>query len=95
MNLGQAVKKARKLKGIKQGALAKSVGVSQTHLSLIENNKNKPSVDALENISKALKIPLSVIMWWAISKEDVSEEKQESFKLISPMVTSLIDDHLI
>lgn len=44
MNLGKSIKKARKIKGISQGEMAKKLSVTQTHLSLIEQDKSKTSV---------------------------------------------------
>lgn len=37
----------RKSMGLRQGDIAKKIGVSQTHLSMIENGKRMPSVDIL------------------------------------------------
>ena len=95
MNIGLAVKKARTKKGVKQYALAEDSGITQSYLSTIEGGIKKPSLDVLEKICESLKVPLSVLIWWAVDIQDVSEDKQDSFKLVAPMVDGLIEEYLI
>lgn len=50
MNLQQQIKN----KGLKQNWIAKKVGVSTTHLSLVLNKKSNPSQELLNKIKKIL-----------------------------------------
>jgi len=90
MQIGKAIKKARTAKGIEQGKLAKLCNVSQTHLSLIENDKKEPSFKLVRAIEKNLDVPLSVLMYLSISEEDISDEKKDLFKSLNPSIQQLI-----
>ena len=53
-NIGKRIRNARKLKAMNQNELAKSLGVSVSHLSHIETGKNLPSMDVLIQLCKEL-----------------------------------------
>lgn len=55
------LKVIRKGKNIRQGDLAKSIGITQTYLSLIESNKRIPSITIIEDICKELDCELRII----------------------------------
>lgn len=90
MNLGKSLKIVRKNKGFNQSEFSKKVGITQSFLSGIENNKKKPSIDVLENISSVLNIPLPVLFWFTIEEKDVCAQKAEMFKLLKPSIDKLI-----
>ena len=48
--------------GLKQPALAKSSGVPQPTISLIENGRLNPTEDELARLGRALGVPPSVLM---------------------------------
>ena len=48
------IKELRKSKGFKQSELANMAFTCQTHISMIENNKVRPSLELLERIAKVL-----------------------------------------
>ncbi|WP_238907458.1 helix-turn-helix transcriptional regulator [Clostridium sp. YIM B02506] len=58
MNIGINLKNRREKLGISQRDLAKVINKTGQLISLIEQDKNKPSLDVLEQIAKALKIPI-------------------------------------
>ena len=60
MNL-KILKEIRRGKKINQTNLAKSVGITQTYLSLIETNKRNPSIEMVENICIELDCELRII----------------------------------
>ena len=91
MNLGEAIKTCRKLRGLTQSKLAELSGVSVSHLCLIEKNKRDPSIAMVESISKALKIPLSVLIFIAAKKEEVSELKEDQLDSLSTGILELMD----
>ncbi len=91
MNIGQGIKKARKSKKVKQYILAKDSGITQSYLSTIEGGIKKPSLDVLENISKALGTPLPFIVWFSMELNDVPNEKLEAYNTISPIINNLIE----
>lgn len=57
------IKRIRKIKGLKQGELAKTVGISQTYLCELENSrKSNPSKDVLMRIAKSLEVSISELV---------------------------------
>lgn len=56
--LGRAIRAARELKGLKQGALGEMAGISQNHLSSIELGRDVPSLAVLVPLAAALDVPL-------------------------------------
>lgn len=57
-NSENSVRVFRKYRGMTKTELAAAVGISQTHLSDIENGKKTGSVDVLKRIAVALKVDL-------------------------------------
>lgn len=56
------LREIRKTKKLKQYEVAKTVGISQEYLSLIERNERSPSVENLENICNKLDLELRIII---------------------------------
>lgn len=92
MDIGSAVKRCRTLKQLTQAELAKRANISVSHLCLLEQNKREPSVTSLDAISKALNMPLSLLMLIASEGDDISELSSESVKKLSDIVYKLISD---
>jgi len=92
MELGSAIVAARKRKDMLQKDLALKANIPASHLSLIEQDKTEVNIRTLEAISKALEIPVPVLFFMAMSKDDVPEPKRESYGLISAMINGLIEN---
>ena len=54
--IGRRIKQARERKDIRQEALAEAAGISQNHLSHIENAKSSPSLEVLGKIMVYLEV---------------------------------------
>lgn len=91
MNLGEAIKTCRKLRGMTQSKLAELSDVSVSHLCLIEKNKRDPSIATVESISQALRTPLSVLVFIAAEKEEIPELKQSQLDDLSSGIQELMD----
>lgn len=91
MNLGTAIKTCRTLRGMTQSKLAELSDVSVSHLCLIEKNKRDPSIATVEAISKALDTPLSVLVFIAAEKEEISELDQGQLDALSTGILELMD----
>jgi len=89
MNLGMAIKIIREEKGFKQGDFAKMIGLSQKHLSRIENNHDDPSKKMLALISKQLNVAIPFIYFFALEKEDLIEERQSAYAAIRPQLMEI------
>lgn len=62
MYQGENIRKIREYKKITGKRLAELAGYAPSYISELENNKTTPSILTLENVAKALDVPLSVIM---------------------------------
>jgi transcriptional regulator with XRE-family HTH domain len=91
MKLGQSIKRLRVNKvGQVQSLFAKNIGITQTYLSQIENDKKEPSLEVLQKIANYLEIPLPILFWYGIEECDIKLEKAEYFKVLKPAIDSLI-----
>jgi len=66
--------------------------ISQTYLSLIENNKKSPSIEILDTIGRKLGIPIPVILFLSLNEEDVSKDRRELFSMLNPSIHKFIND---
>jgi transcriptional regulator with XRE-family HTH domain len=70
MDYAKAIRIARSIADITQGELAERSRLDRSYLSLIESGKRKPSVETLENIASALKIPFHLLTLLATEKKE-------------------------
>lgn len=92
MDIGNAIQTIRKQKNLSQSEFARKVGIDQSYLSLIENNKKKPSTKLLEKISSETETPLPILFFFSLSEEDVKSEKKELFKIIFPRIRDMVGE---
>ena len=79
--LGKRIKELRKRKGYTQEKLAELAGIEIPSLSNIENGKNYPNYETLENLSKALEVrPFEIYLF---------EYYHSQASLIKEMVNSM------
>lgn len=60
--VGDRIKKAREAAGLGQKELATMVGMNQSFLSQVETGRRGASIETLDKIARALKIPPSSLM---------------------------------
>lgn len=58
MTIGRAIQTFRVAQGIKQKDLAKELGISDSHLCLLEHGKRMPSAELLNAIQKGLNMEI-------------------------------------
>ena len=90
MDLGNAIKSLRKEMKISRKELAARCRISVTALYNIENNLSFPSKDSINGICSALGIPVSYLMFYSLTEEDVPEDKREFFKVIVEPVKAFL-----
>lgn len=90
MDLGNAIKSLRKELKISRKELASRSDISVTALYNIENNLSFPSKDTINGICSALGIPVSYLMFYSLTEEDVPEDKREFFKVIVEPVKAFL-----
>lgn len=90
MDLGNAIKSLRKEMKISRKDLAARSSISITALYNIENNLSFPSKDTINGICSALGVPVSYLMFYSLTEEDVPEDKREFFKVIVEPVKAFL-----
>lgn len=77
MDLGNAIKAIRKEKQVTRKELAERSDLSITALYNIENNLSFPSKDTINRLCTSLGIPVSFLMFYSLTEDDVPEEKRD------------------
>lgn len=62
MTFGERLRALRKEKGIKQGELAKRIGINQDVMSMYERNKVQPTLSRIEWICGALEVTATELL---------------------------------
>lgn len=91
MQLGNIIKKCRKLKGLTQSQVSATADISESYLSLIEKNKREPSLTALEAIAGALQIPVSILIFLSSEKNDISELTVSQIDALTSSIYAIIE----
>ena len=91
MNLGETIKSCRLARGLKQKELAERTGISVSHICLMENGNRQPTRSSLKLITKALDIPLSVLVFLAAQKShEIKDLDSDTTKKLSDTIMNLI-----
>ena len=83
MNLGNAIRKLRNEKGIKQKFIASRAGISNEYLSNIENGTKMPTIAVINKICDALEVSVAYLLLIAVEsniEDDVPKEKLADLK---------------
>lgn len=93
MDIGNAIKSIRTRKKITQKDLAAKCGISANALCSIEKNTSFPTKETINKICEALEIPVSYLLFFSITEEDVPEDKLGIFNALKePIQKILVDD---
>lgn len=79
MDLGNAIQTLRKEQKVSRKDLAERSNLSVTALYNIEKNLSFPSKDTIDRICSSLNIPVSYLMFFSITEDDIPEDKRSSF----------------
>ncbi|WP_028488889.1 helix-turn-helix domain-containing protein [Thiothrix lacustris] len=90
MNIGNAIKLCRTQKGYTQSKLSEKANISVSYLSLLEKGKRDPNLSTLQDISTALEVPTSILMFLASDKEELDGISEELAEKLSLTVLKLI-----
>lgn len=91
MELGKVIKNLRLNQRISQTDFARSVKITQSYLSQLENNPKKlPSMHTLERIALGLGTPVPVIMALSLTENDVSKSKQSMYQVLFPHIQNML-----
>ena len=92
MNLGETIKLLRKRNGLNQSQLAESCDITVTYLSLIENGKKEPTLSLLKTIANNLQVPLPILLFSALTEDDIPESRKEFLSVIKPSIDSVLQN---
>lgn len=94
MKIGEYIRRLREDRGLSLNMLAIKAGVSSAAVSYIENGRNKPSIDTLQLLAKALNADMSVMI--KIMEEEGKEHnytakdvQEVDMSLLVPLVGSV------
>lgn len=73
-DFAKAFRVVRAACGLSQSELAQRIGVSASHLSLIEHGRRQPSLKVIGNLAQVAGVPPSLIMLLASPLENVADE---------------------
>jgi transcriptional regulator with XRE-family HTH domain len=90
MNIGTSIKMIRKEKGFSQKEFAILCEISHNALCQIELNNNIPQKSTLDKICKELNVPISYILFFSLSEEDVPEEKRKVFNVLNSAIKEVL-----
>jgi len=95
MQLGSAVKELRRRAELRQEELARNVGITQSYLSQIENDRKDPNLSTLRRIAQELGVSVPILFFLSMDEEDVRPDREEAFGRIFPKFKALIEDQLL
>lgn len=95
MNIGNAIKILRKRKGLGQKELAEKCDISINALSQIEINSTFPQKTTIKKICEALEIPVSYLLFFSITDEDVPESKKDLFNSLNEALSNVLVSSII
>lgn len=90
MNYSKAIRVARSLADLSQGQLADRAEIDRSYLSLIESGKRQPTVETIEKISQALKIPFHLLSLLGSDEADVQNANPGQIESLSLALTKLL-----
>lgn len=92
MDIGKALRKVRKEKGISQKELAFRTGLSANSICSIENNICVPTEKNMARICETLEIPRAYLLLNSITDDDIPQEVLHVFKtFVEPLKRILLE----
>lgn len=79
--MGEALKLLRIFNGYKSAQLAEMLGLSQSYISELENNKKQPTIDILDRYAKLFNMKKSTLMLFAESLEEENKKMEKKQKV--------------
>ena len=95
MDLGKAIKTMRVSKGFTPRQLGKPMGCSETNMLFMETGRTFPRKSKIDAICKVLEIPMSYLLMFSITPDDIPEDKQSLYtSIVEPMRNEFIRELL-
>ena len=88
-NLGKAIRLCRVQKDLSLDSLSSKANISTSYLSLLERGKRDPNLSTLQNIAKALDIPISLLIFLA-ARDELTEISPELGEKLANLTLDLM-----
>lgn len=92
--MGKRIQVRRKELKLKQDELAERLGISNNHMSSIENGKQRPSMDVFLNICDNLNTTPDYLLLGTIRPQNVSQNIIDKLRLRNQYELGLINDFI-
>ncbi len=93
-SMGNRIKSRRKELRIKQNELAESLGISNNHISSIENGREKPSLDMFLKICEELKVTPDYLLLGNVHANNIPQNITEALLLCSDEDIELVSQFI-
>jgi transcriptional regulator with XRE-family HTH domain len=90
MNYSKAIRVARSLADLSQRQLADRAEIDRSYLSLIESGKRQPTIETIEKIAQALKMPFHLLSLLGSEADDVQNANPAQIESLSLALTKLL-----
>ena len=92
MDIGKVIKRLLHQRGETQMNLANGIGVSQKTISCIITGKSNPRPETMGMICEYFGVPLSVILFMGVERDDIRQDRRAMFDKVWPAVSNLMSD---
>ena len=92
MDLGRAIKLCRTQRGYSQEQLAELAGISVSYLSLLERNERDPALSKIEQICRALRVPVSILAFLGADANELTGVTEELREKLASTALQLIHE---
>lgn len=92
MNLGEAIKSIRIKAELSQKEVYTRAQLTQGFYSGVESGSCKPSLDTLQRIADAMRVPMFLIIFSATEKRNLSRKERIWYDNLLPVMNTLIDE---
>lgn len=90
VTMGRRIAQRRRSKKIKQNELAEKLGISNNHLSAIENGKENPSLETHMKICESLQVTPDYLLLGTMHSNSVTENIKEGLQICTPEDQALL-----
>jgi transcriptional regulator with XRE-family HTH domain len=87
MNIGKALKTCRESRMLSTADLATALGLSVTHLKLVEQGKRELPPQSIEKISKHLGVPIPVFNFLAMDRNEIFSLDRDIYKSVKGLIS--------
>ena len=83
--VGQRIRQYRQQAGLSQNGLAEKAELHATYIGQLERGEKNPSLESLEKVARALKLPIEALVKNITPDERVNRAAEERYDLINSL----------